>query len=385
MFFSIFLFIGISNQVISIFNKTENVDLEALQNATPFYPILNEGLDNKYSIVVLVYDGYPQNETLKHYGIDNSDQTNFLINNGFAIFNGTYSIGSYSLGTMARFFEGTNVKINEENSRNITGGYSSFVKALDYNGYQTAGVFPNSFFFPPNIAPNYDYYFPNKAQRSVKMANAILSGYLTDDDAIYTIPYENYLKEKEKILSTIGNSINPYFLYTHTYYPGHTQNSGSCLPGEFEEWKNELEYANLEMTNDISLLENNFQNTIIIVMGDHGPFLSKNCTSLAGYDLNEITRFDIQDRHGTCLAIRFPDNIIENNVNDLTIIQNTLIKAASVLTGNQEIFYEYNLPSNTPIEPSHIPEQINVVDNRIINGLGKDEVLFEDVSTKSKK
>ena len=97
------------------------------------------------------------------------------------------------------------------------------------------------------------------------MANAILSGYLTDDDAIYTIPYENYLKE-EKILSTIGNSINPYFLYTHTYFPGHTQNSGSCLPGEFEEWKNELEYANLEMTNDISLLENNFQNTIIIVM-----------------------------------------------------------------------------------------------------------------------
>ena len=126
--FSIFFFIGISNQVISIFNKTENVDLEALQNATPFYPILNEGLDNKYSIVVLVYDGYPQNETLKHYGIDNSDQTNFLINNGFVIFNGTYSIGSYSLGTMARLFEGTNVKINEENSRNITGGYSSLLK-----------------------------------------------------------------------------------------------------------------------------------------------------------------------------------------------------------------------------------------------------------------
>ena len=117
LFFSIFLFIGISNQAISFFNKAENVDLEALQNASPFYPILNEGLDNKYSIVVLVYDGYPQNETLKHYGIDNSDQTNFLINNGFVIFNGTYSIGSYSLGTMARLFEGTNVKINEENSK----------------------------------------------------------------------------------------------------------------------------------------------------------------------------------------------------------------------------------------------------------------------------
>ena len=28
--------------------------------------------------------------------------------------------------------------------------------------------------------------------------------------------------------------------------------------------------------------------------GDHGPFLSKNCTSLAEYDLNETTRFDIR-------------------------------------------------------------------------------------------
>ena len=34
----------------------------------------------------------------------------------------------------------------------------------------------------------------------------------------------------------------------------------------------------------------------------------------------------ILDRHGAFLAIRFPDNIIKNNVNDLTIIQNTLIK-----------------------------------------------------------
>ena len=383
--FTLFFFIGISNQAFSLINENENLDLEALQKDSAFYSILNEGLSKKYSIVVLVYDGYPQNEFLNLYGINNSDQTNYLIDNGFHIFNGTYSIGSYSLGTMARFFEGTSIKIDEDNSRNIVGGYSSFVKALDDNGYQTAGVFPSSFYFPPNMEPNYDYYFPNKAQRSRKMATSILRGYLTHKDAIYTIPYESYLEEKNKILSTIGNSQDPYFLYTHTYFPGHTQNSGTCLPGEFDEWKKELEYANLEMTDDIALLENNFENSIVIVMGDHGPFLTKNCTSLTDYPLSEITRLDIQDRHSTFLAIRFPDNFISFDVNELTIIQNTLIKVVASLSENPESFFEHAIPSSTPIEPTHLPKEVNVINNKIINGYDNDKYLFEDVSIEHSK
>ena len=105
------------------------------------------------------------------------------------------------------------------------------------------------------------------------MATSILRGY-THKDAIYTIPYESYLEEKNKILSTIGNSQDPYFCI-HTYFPGHTQNSGTCLPGEFDEWKKELEYANLEMTDDIALLENNFENSIVIVMETRSIFNKK--------------------------------------------------------------------------------------------------------------
>ena len=124
-----------------MFNKTENIDLETLQNDSPFYSLLSNNIERKYSVVILTYDGYPQNETLQNYGIDNSNQTEYLIENGFTIFNGTYSIGSYSLGTMARLLEGSALRINENNSRTIVGGFSSFVKSLDNQGYETVGVF----------------------------------------------------------------------------------------------------------------------------------------------------------------------------------------------------------------------------------------------------
>ena len=387
LIFLLFLGIGISNQLVAEVNKPPNEDLASVQKASPFSSIL-KNFENKYSIVVLSYDGYPQNETLSLYGVDNSSHIDYLIKNGFSVHNGTYSIGSYTLGTMSRFFEGTSLQVDPDgggsNSRFITGGHSSFVKALSNNGYFTAGIFPSSFYFPPNDRPFYDYYFPNKAQRSVKMAKSILRGNLTHKDAIYTIPYENYLKEKNNMLFEIGTSTEPHFLYTHTYFPGHTQNSGSCEDGEFETWKEELKYANLEMKNDISLLENNLENTIIVIMGDHGPYLSKNCTTLEKYDFNKINRLDIQDRHGTFLAIRYPEKIKNENYNQLMILQNTLIEVATFLLGRPDLYNQYALPNDTPIDTTHLPQEINVVNNIIYGGIDNQKELFFDNSILNK-
>ena len=139
------------------------------------------------------------------------------------------------------------------------------------------------------------------------------------------------------------------------------------------------------MKNDLSLLKSNYENTIIIVMGDHGPFLTKNCTSLTKYEASEITRLDLQDRHGTFLAIRFPKNTVKPEVNDINLIQNTLIKVASILSGNFESYKKYSLPSNTPIDRTHLPKEINIIDNRIVNGVDNNKPLFEDVSTSSSR
>jgi hypothetical protein len=75
------------------------------------------------------------------------------------------------------------------------------------------------------------------------------------------------------------------------------------------------------MRQDIELVLKNDPNAIVIVAGDHGPHLTKNC-SVTGtqYDISEISRLDIQDRFGTFLAIRWPSSDFEE-YDDVTIMQ----------------------------------------------------------------
>ena len=68
----------------------------------------------------------------------------------------------------------------------------------------------------------------------------MLRGKQTFKDLIFASPQINYLDQKRNFLSQIHEYDDPVFLYSHTYYPGHTQNSGQCLDGEFEDWKEDL-------------------------------------------------------------------------------------------------------------------------------------------------
>tara|TARA_Y100001970_G_scaffold292571_1_gene434389 strand:- start:3684 stop:5624 length:1941 start_codon:yes stop_codon:yes gene_type:complete len=359
-----------------IFDEEIDYDLEKIQALSPFKFSNETSLANNYSVVVLVYDGYPPEETVNLLGGDISQQTNFLIENDFTIYNGVYSMGSYSLATMSRFLQGTEQEYGEDDMRKITGGSSSFVKTLDQYGYHTAGIFTSVFYFPPNSKPEYDYSFPNKGgKRSKRMFDAILKGRLTMEDILYTIPYENYLIEKQNFLKNINTREVPSFLYTHTYYPGHSQNSGTCLENETAEWINRLEFANDEMRSDVSYLSPAFDNTIIVIMGDHGPFLTKNCTGLTEYEEGEISRLDIQDRHGTFLAVRWPDssNTIEF---EEKILQNVLISIFSTLISDGGFMKENEL--NEKIYVTHLPEGISVEKNIIYGGINNLEPLFLD-------
>lgn len=62
------------------------------------------------------------------------------------------------------------------------------------------------------------------------------------------------------------------------------------------------------MKQDLDAITQNDLGAIIVVAGDHGPYLTKNCTDTAsaGYDISTISRLDIQDRFGSLLAIRWP-------------------------------------------------------------------------------
>ena len=136
------------------------------------------------------------------------------------------------------------------------------------------------------------------------------------------LSYDEYVDKKQDIFKS--ESENQIFIYSHSRYPGHSQYSGVCLPDETELYRKRLLRANSEMQKDIAAVAKFDPEAIVIVAGDHGPYLTKNCFSNStldgGYDISEISRLDIQDRFGTFLAIKWPTEEYVK-YDDITVLQ----------------------------------------------------------------
>lgn len=269
------------------------------------------------SIYLLVYDSYVANETMLAHGIDNQAQERYLTDLGFKLYPNTYSVGSHSVSTMSRTL---NVSASYYGKpRKAVSGDGVVQNLLAGFGYQTYGVFPSDFYFR-GIAPSYDHSFPATLSSSdVLLIKAILAGEFRFDFEYDDISRAEYLEEKREIFSDISRY--PRFLYSHSDLPGHSQNSGVCLANEVELFGERLVRANEEMRQDVEIIIENDPDAVLIIAGDHGPYLTKNCTGTDdAFDLSQISRLDIQDRFGTFLAIRWPTEGYAA-YDDITVIQ----------------------------------------------------------------
>jgi hypothetical protein len=268
------------------------------------------------SIYLLIYDSYVINDTMLSYGIDNQEQEKYLEDQGFTIYPKTYSIDTSSIASMSRVF---NVSIDYYGDiRRAVSGDGVVQNLLEKYGYKTYGIFPRDYFFWGTI-PSYDYYFPGSGSSVGLLTKAIFIGELRFDIDFDVVPKEEYVGEKRSVFSNVADG--PRFVDTHSYLPGHTQNSGVCRPNETDLYKDRLELANIEMREDLAIILENDPEAIVIVAGDHGPHLTKTCYKTGDeYDISEITRLDIQDRNGVFLAIRWPSSGFEE-YDDFTVLQ----------------------------------------------------------------
>jgi hypothetical protein len=317
------------------------------------------------NIYLLVYDAYVSNETMLAYGIDNSSQEEYLREVGFELYPHTYSVAATSTTTMNRVL---NVS-TQDDARGVSGD-GIVQNALKSIGYETYGIFPSNFFFR-EIPPTYDFSLPERSSSSHVLLDAILMGEFRFDVGFSNEPGEQFIETKQSIFE--GISVDPVFIYTHSYLPLHSQNSGVCLPDETDRFMERLTSANLEMRQDIKTIIENDPEAIVIVAGDHGPYLTKNCHfTEEDYELSEISRLDIQDRYGTFLAIRWPTEDFAK-YDDITVLQDLFPAVFGYLYDDQRIL-ESKIGSSTL--GSHVISGAAVHNGIIYGGINDGEPLF---------
>lgn len=335
-------------------------------------------LENKTPVItpniyLLLYDAYVPNETMLGYGIDNSAQEDYLSTQGFELYPHTYSIGSSTLATMSRVLN-VSAEYYAGHNRIEVSGDGITQKILKSFGYKTYGLFPYDYMFR-GYGSRYDYSFPaSSTPPYITLLKAIFMGEFRFDIekvGFSDQPREKFVETKQRIFKNISE--NKVFIYMHSDLPSHTQNSGVCLPNETDQFKARLTAANAEMRQDLKLIVENDPGAIVIVAGDHGPHLTKNCTSLTDvYDISKISRLDIQDRYGSFLAIRWPTgDFLEYD--DIVVLQDLFPAVFAYLYKDKTIL-------NSRIEPKiPIPNTISgasVNNGYIFGGINDGELLF---------
>ena len=320
------------------------------------------------NIYLLIYDAYVCNETMLGYGIDNSAQEQYLETAGFELYPHTYSVAGATVSTMSRTLNASTSYFGS--ARRAVSGDGIVQNLLQNFGYTTCGILYSDYFFQ-GIEPSYDSSYPLPKATYALISKAILMGEFRFDVEFDNPPHEQFLKYKSGKLKKIPNK--PRFIYMHGELPGHSQNSGVCRPDETNLFEERLVQANIEMKQDVELLTRKDPEAIIIVAGDHGPYLTKNCSETSGhYDISEISRQDVQDRLGTFLAIRWPDEEF-SKYDDITVLQD-IFPAIFAYLFRDEKFLEGKIGSLTL---STQAASGATVKNGIINGgINDGEPLF---------
>tara|TARA_B100001094_G_scaffold333302_1_gene410494 strand:+ start:614 stop:2911 length:2298 start_codon:yes stop_codon:yes gene_type:complete len=251
---------------------------------------------NNPNVYLLTYDAYVSQEVMLQYGIDNASQESYLKNQGFTIYPQVYSLGFFSIFSMSSVLD-----LSYGQGRAPVAGKGFVPDIFKKNGYQTAGIFKNTYYLI-NTEVHYDEYVPKVIINGAgSLLQALTIGELDSLEAHYNLPYEEFVDTKNKMLNKMTQQ--PRFVYTHTG-PGHSQLSGHCYEDEIEQFQARLIEANQEMKHDLETIQKIDPDAVIIINGDHGPQLTKTCFSIQ--DASTVNRLDMLDRHGSFVAIKMP-------------------------------------------------------------------------------
>ncbi len=390
VFFAVNIFTAV------MFKETEPVgDTPIKDKETKF--AVNSLLDGKNikkknDVLFIVFESYSANETLKFFGYDNNSTVDYLKTNGFHVYEGIYSLGAPTEQSLSKAF---NIDRDVLQHKKYLSGNGAVHSILRAQGYKTHGVFENNWNMRglPISQIKYDYCFPSTSDvmDTKVLINAIFKGEFSDAVSFEGVDYNSYLEQKHKVISRKYSE--PAFLYSHSIYPGHSPSSKGMsleeLPEKLKQHLVKIDKANDEMKQDVEVIIKNNPDAIVILAGDHGPFMTKTGYGLGkgrgDYKASDLDRYDIQNRFGMFLAIRWPEGKPQEKF-DIKILQDVFPAVLSYLYEDDSIYDTLRIQRKT--KENHLTLGVYVEDGVIRGGKDDDQKLFlmeEDISSDKAK
>lgn len=265
------------------------------------------------NIYLFVYDGMPNERVFREQNLPFDRLKSILDKYEFKLYDDTYTLGAASLSSIGKMLDFTDRDVKAPEGREIYSGNSLANLILRNNGYSSHFLLDNSCTGYNAILYShlYDEIFPPRTASATKSDYylVLMRGILQGEMRYNTrglIAHDDSDIQAQKI-AIIKEKLPRAFIVNHFHYPGHTQNSGKCLPNEKELWTAKLTIALDQMEMDFQTLREYDPDAIVVAFGDHGSYLSGDCYDLSAWKKEEITPDLVWDRIGTMVAIRWPD------------------------------------------------------------------------------
>ena len=137
--------------------------------------------------------------------------------------------------------------------------------------------------------------------------------------------------------------------------------------------------ANEEMKNDVLEIIKSNPEAIVVFAGDHGPFMTKTGYGMSkgrgNYTRSDVDRFDVQDRFGMFLAVRWPDMNRAGNY-DIRTLQDVMPAVLSYLFDDSSVFNALRVGRR--IADAHRIMGVNVEDGVVRGGKDDGKKLYDD-------
>jgi hypothetical protein len=268
------------------------------------------------SIYFILSDGFGSFAFMKDNGVDVTGFSTSLENHGFRLYEEAYSNYQPTTSAMPAFLDMEHhyYTLNENRvhfsevsraARKVIGGDNNVSHILRNNGYSIQYVHNGTYLLLQGCSA--DFCFPELDRLvgvKIILSHIFKQDLLSDADKVsrYT-SVDDIHSEVSRLMDS--QKQGPRFQYIHAFTPNHSPNkvAGICDEElELHNYAERVSSASAFMLRQIEDIVSRDPTAVIILAGDHGPFISNQCAPMAKINTPE----DYRDRAGILMAVRWP-------------------------------------------------------------------------------